>query len=91
MKVIWQQGLLWPVLRMLVSVGLWMAGTFILTTIPRWILPAAGAAEILVSFGAWAYTTTMDCIAFASSSKGSKEILALEQGRPTLDMELALA
>lgn len=72
---IWNQGLLWSVLRLLFSFGLSLVTGFVLTTIARVIFPAAGAAEILVSFGTWAYGTTNDCIAYANSTSGSTKFV----------------
>ncbi|ACB65650.1 hypothetical protein BamMC406_3177 [Burkholderia ambifaria MC40-6] len=45
---------------------------FALTTVLGAIIPpTVGAGEILVSFADWAYTTTVDCIAYANSQHGS--------------------
>jgi hypothetical protein len=69
---IWNQGLLWQVLDLCWEMGKPLAMALALTTVLKaTILPAAGAAEILVGFAGWAYTTTMDCIAYANSQHGS--------------------
>lgn len=77
---IYDAGLLWKILRFcLVQVG-WKALAWILTKILACISPigqAAQAAEIIIAFASWAYTTTKDAIAYINSV-GAASVSALQ-------------
>lgn len=74
--VLWDTDLMWQIFRMAVSAGAWWLLGWAAAKLLEWtILPEAAAAELVVSFARWAYTTTTDVLAYANSANGSAELL----------------
>jgi hypothetical protein len=66
--VVWDAGLMWKIFRFLLVQGSWYAGAWAAAELLKWtVLPEAAAAELLVSFAIWAYTTTTDALAYVNS------------------------
>ncbi|HET6501429.1 MAG TPA: hypothetical protein VFG87_11770 [Amycolatopsis sp.] len=66
--VLWDAGLMWKIFRFLLVQGSWYAGAWAAAELLKWtVLPEAAAAELLVSFAIWAYTTTTDALAYVNS------------------------
>lgn len=77
--VVWDEGLMWKIFRMLLNVGGWWLAAKAATELLKWaILPEAQAAELVVSFAIWAYTTVTDALAYANSVAGQTALVAAE-------------
>jgi hypothetical protein len=67
--LLWNEGVGWKILRFLLKLGGWWTVAFGLTKVLEWtLLPEAEAAELVVSFAFWGYTTTTDIIALVNSA-----------------------
>lgn len=70
MVSVWDAGLLWPIVRFVLSNTSWIAIGTILTEVLVYLVPAGQAAQamrLVLAFGQWAYTTTMDAIAYINA------------------------
>jgi hypothetical protein len=76
--ILWDEGIMWAVLRMAFSAAGWWALAAVATKVLEWtLLPEVEAAEIVVSFGIWVYRTMTDIIALVNS--GSATALAADE------------
>lgn len=74
---LWDAGLMWQAFRLLLNSGAWWAVSWATTEILKWtLLPEAGAAELVVGFSFWAYTTTTDALAYINSVNGTQAVAA---------------
>jgi hypothetical protein len=69
---VWDAGLLWKVLRLCLDQGKWFVGAWVAARVLEFVLlPEVEAAELVVSFAIWAYTTTTDALAYINSGRST--------------------
>jgi len=72
----WEEGILWAIAKIaFVGAAFWVLGFALVKILQFVLLPEIAAAELVVSFGFWAYSVVNSGLAWANSRKGS-EILA---------------
>lgn len=81
---VWDAGMMLKIFRLALNIGMWWLIGLAVAKLLEWsVLPEAAAAELVASFAIWAYTTTMDALAYINSGSGSSEAARLA-GRPAL-------
>ncbi|MBV9822774.1 MAG: hypothetical protein JO144_11085 [Actinobacteria bacterium] len=74
---VWDAGMMLKIFRLALSAaGWWLIGLAIAKLLEWSVLPEAAAAELVASFAIWAYTTTVDALAFINSGSGSSAAAA---------------
>lgn len=74
---LWDAGIMMKVFRLaLNTAGWWLIGWAVAKLLEWALLPEAAAAELVASFGIWAYQTTRDVIALVNAMSGTPMIPA---------------
>jgi len=80
-EAMWTEGLLWPVTRFVLEDRAWILVTYLLAQVLSYCVPGYGGAQVayeaverVLAFVQWAYTTTMDVLAWINS--GAKDLPA---------------
>jgi hypothetical protein len=69
--VLWDEGLMWPLLRAGLRWGVWSVAAWAAFQVMKWVLAGeVEAADLAVSFAFWAYTVTTDALAYINSRPG---------------------
>ncbi|MGI8665521.1 MAG: hypothetical protein ACR2N4_05760, partial [Jatrophihabitans sp.] len=69
---VWDAGMMLKVFRLALGVASWWLIGLAVAKLLEWsVLPEAAAAELVASFAIWAYTTTVDALAYINSGSGS--------------------
>lgn len=76
---VWDAGMMLKIFRLALSAaGWWLIGLAIAKLLEWSVLPEAAAAELVASFAIWAYTTTVDALAYINSGSGSTAATAAQ-------------
>src|SRR6185503_4176397 len=68
---VWDAGMMLKIFRLALNIGKWWLIGLAVATLLEWsVLPEAAAAELVASFAIWAYTTTVDALAYINSGSG---------------------
>ena len=69
---VWDAGMMLKIFRLALNIGVWWLIGLAVAKLLEWsVLPEAAAAELVASFAIWAYTTTVDALAYINSGSGS--------------------
>lgn len=74
---VWDAGMMLKIFRLALNIGMWWLIGLAVAKLLEWsVLPEAAAAELVASFAIWAYTTTVDALAYINSGSGSSAAVA---------------